>query len=130
MTDTIPLKALKCVFRAVEHRHQGITFDQFSEAFTGWNIRPIEFGGEIIGGVLQNGSEVHLAIEPTWQNKVWLRGITKDILLDVVNHYGKATTKVASNFGLGHRLARLIGFNKTSEHDGITEYELIGVKLD
>jgi hypothetical protein len=113
------MSALQQVYAAVQHRTQ-MPYADFAAAFDDWQIIPIANKGAI----LRRGSEVHIAIDPCHQGRVWLRGIMRSYLSQVIREEGHATTKVMDDHAIGHRLARLLGFRVIAKMNGLTEYQL------
>ena len=116
------MDALRCAYESVKHRLHGMQFDQFGAAFDGWNIQSVEKDGAVIGAVMEKDGELHLAIEPTSQNRTWLRQTVRQAVDAALEKYGTASTKVTDGHMVGHRLAKIAGFYPAKHENGITEY--------
>lgn len=122
-------EAIEIVYESVKPRLGEISLDEFMGVFKDWDVLPIIRNQEIIGAVMKKGSEMHIAIHPRVQNKVYLRGLIRKALEKTLKEHGKVTTKVVKSHLIGHKLALMAGFKKVNEIDGIIEYECVEVKL-
>ena len=117
--------ALELIYNSVKHRLT-IDFDAFAASLAGWDIVPLSHSGEIIGGVLVKGNEIHVGygVAP----KASIRGHIKLTLVNLIARYGSAVTKVASSNSKGLRFCERLGFVKLAEQDGIVLLECNGSK--
>lgn len=122
-------KVIKVVYEAVKSRLTNVSEDDFMASFKDWEILPIIKDEQIIGAVLIKNAEMHIAIHPKLQNKVYLRGIIKKGLENTIKKHGKVTTKVVKTHIIGHKLAKLAGFTQVNETNGVVEYECVEVRL-
>jgi hypothetical protein len=117
--------ALELIYNSVKHR-LAIDFDAFASSLNGWDIVPLSHDGQIIGGVLVKGNEIHVGygVAP----KASIRGHIKLTLANLIARYGSAVTKVASSNSKGLRFCERLGFVKLAEQDGIVLLECNGSK--
>jgi hypothetical protein len=113
---------LECVFASVQSRIQ-CDYAVFERAFTDFELVPIWYRGKTVGAVMRRGPEVHIAIEPTYQGRIWLRPVLQHELQETIKRFGRAVTSVSNDHVIGHRLARLLGFRVTSKDHTMTHYE-------
>jgi len=114
---------VECVYRAISHRLNGMTYPQFQLATMLWEFVPISHQGRTCGAIMKNGMQVHIAIEPESQSKKWLRGVMRKELSKVIDEYGMAETQVMESHEVGHRLAKLLGFERARTVGGIVTYQ-------
>jgi len=117
--------ALKLIYNSVKHRTT-LDLPTFAASLDGWEIVPLSHNGEVIGGVLVKGNEIHVGygVAP----KASIRGHIKHTLAKVIARYGSAITKVVSSNVKGLRFCERLGFVKLAEQDGIVLLECNGSK--
>jgi len=117
--------ALELIYNSIKHRTT-LDLPTFAASLYGWDIVPLSHNGEVIGGVLVKGNEIHVGygIAP----KASIRGHIKLTLANLIARHGSAVTKVASSNIKGLRFCERLGFVKLAEQDGIVLLECNGSK--
>lgn len=112
-----------CIFRALLPRIPNITIDDIKNSFSDWEFIRLTRGNNLVGVALRHASELHLIIDPIYQNSICFVKQCAKIVSETVNKYGYAETKVLESHEVGHRLAKLLGFNITSIDAGVVQYK-------
>lgn len=109
-------RALIMVYESVKHRLT-IGMVEYLEALKDWDVVPLTENGQVIGGVLLKGNEIHVGygIKP----KVSIRGYIRKILGGVIDKHGCALTQVQEKNLAGLRFCERLGFVKLSAQNGI-----------
>jgi hypothetical protein len=109
-------KALKMLFLSVKDR-LNCSFDEFVAAMQGWEIIPLLQADEVIGAVMKQENEIHVGygVKPTGSI---LKHIKKT-LLEIIQQYGFAVTKVTSDNAKGLSFCKRLGFVETSQQENI-----------
>ena len=81
-----------------------------------WHVVAI-VDGEVIGGVMRKGREVHLGIT----RPVFLRGLIRQYMR------GDEVTTVRASHAVGRRFVERLGFVQTGESGEVIRYELKGL---
>lgn len=89
---------------------------QYLEAVKDWVVIPLTEAGQVIGGVLQKGNEVHIGYGK--KPKASIRKHLRATLDPVVQKYGFAVTQVQAENHAGLRFCERLGFVKLSAQDG------------
>lgn len=112
--------ALRVAWQACRNRVP-VSAEAFANAFDGWEVHPIERGGQVVAAVLIKGDEVHAAsIAPG----KWLsRAVLRKSIGAIVDRYGVCRTAVMRDNAAGHAFVRRLGFEPVS-HGEVTQYEL------
>lgn len=108
-------RALIMVYESIKHRTtMGLV--QYLEAVKDWVVIPLTEAGQVIGGVLQKGNEVHIGYGK--KPKASIRKHLRATLDPVVQKYGFAVTQVQAENHAGLRFCERLGFVKLSAQDG------------
>jgi hypothetical protein len=99
------------VYESVKHRLT-VGLVEYLEAIKDWDVIPLTEQGQVIGGVLQKGNEIHVGygVKP----KASIRGDIRKILNGVITKYGYAVTQVQVGNHAGLRVCERLGFVKLS----------------
>lgn len=116
------MSPLECVYESVRHR-VACDYAEFERIFRAFEIVPILYCGDTVGAVMRRGPEIHIAIHPDQQGKIWLRPVLVREMRETLRRHGRAVTSVANEHHTGHRLARMLGFRVTSVDNAMTHYE-------
>jgi len=108
-------RALIMVYQSVKHR-MSMGLVQYLEALKDWDVIPLTEAGQVIGGVLQKGNEVHIGYGQ--KPKASIRKHLRATLDPVVQKYGYAVTQVQAENHAGLRFCERLGFVKLSAQDG------------
>lgn len=89
---------------------------QFMQAMEGWRVVPVTSEGEIVGGVLVKGNEIHIGVTsiPPGAGRVYVR-----VLQSVIAEYGHAVTTVMKNNEAGIAFCKRLGFVVRHENEGV-----------
>lgn len=88
-----------------------LTRAEFEKTLQGWDIEPVEEGGQVIGCFLVKGPELHFA---KWdETSVGRRHLAR--LAELIKEYGYATTRTPKDDERMLRLNRRLGFYQTGE---------------
>lgn len=108
-------RALLMVYESVKHRLD-IGVVEYIEAVKDWDVVPLTERGEVIGGVLSKGNEVHIGYGKKPHTSI--RPHLRRTLGEVLNKYGYAVTTVQAENEAGLRFCKRLGFVKLSEEGG------------
>jgi len=108
-------RALIMVYESVKHR-MTMGLVEYLEALKDWDVIPLTSSGQVIGGVLLKGNEIHVGygVKP----KASIRAHIRATLRRVVDKYGCAVTQVKAENHAGLRFCERLGFVKLSAHNG------------
>lgn len=87
-----------------------MTFDDFKGAVSEWDIEPFEHNGEIIGGVMARGNELHLGLAE--RPKGTIRAGLKRAMAPRLARYGSLTTQVMLDNKRGLQFCERLGFRE------------------
>jgi hypothetical protein len=90
----------------------------FSEFYTGWNVLPLEENGELIGGVLSKGNELHVGYAK--RPRASIRPYIRVILGGALEEHGVVLTSVEPGNTVGLRFCERLGFVKYDEINGVS----------
>ena len=108
-------EALLNIYDAYELDKHGVDEEQFVVGFDGWEVVPVVDKGEIIGGIVISGREVHIGITRTPAPKA-ARLITQ-VLNRIVDEEKVATTTVRQSNEKGLKFCKRLGFITTGGPD-------------
>lgn len=108
-------RALIMVYESVKHR-LNIGIAEYIEAVRDWDIAPLTENGEIIGGVLSKGNELHVGYGK--KPRASIRPYVKKILGSTLDKYGYVVTSVMIENKAGLRFCERLGFVKYGEEGG------------
>lgn len=108
-------RALIMVYQSVKHRI-AIGLVDYLEAVKDWHVIPLTSQGEVIGGVLQKGNEIHVGygVKP----KASIRGHIRNALNEIIAQHGYAVTQVQAENRAGLRFCERLGFVKLGAQNG------------
>lgn len=108
-------RALVMVYESVKHRLT-IGLVEYLEAAKDWDVVPVTELGQVIGGILLKGNEIHVGcgVKPIGCIRAYIRSI----LGGVIDKYGCALTTVQAENLAGLRFCERLGFVKLSTNDG------------
>ena len=108
-------RAFIMVYKSIKHRTT-IGLVQYLEAVKDWDVIPLTESGQVIGGVLQKGNELHVGygVKPKASTRRYIR----QVLNDVIAKHGYAVTQVQAENHAGLRFCERLGFVKLSAQDG------------
>ncbi len=90
--------------------------DQYFEAVKSYDVVPLTERGEVVGGVLMKGREVHIGYGT--KPKASIRAHLRATLGELLKRYGYVLTTVQSENIVGLRFCKRLGFVKLGEEDG------------
>lgn len=111
-------RAMLMVYTSVKDRlTMGVV--EFLDVLKDWDVVPLTESGQVIGGVLIKGNEVHIGygVKP----KSSIRGHLRATLKEVLDKHGYAVTIVEADHLAGLRFCERLGFVKLSTQDGIVQ---------
>ncbi len=112
------------ITRALRDRLPTLTTETVVQTFATWELIPLTRKDSLVGVILRKENEVHIIIDPEFHNTICFLKQCKKVLAETIAKYGYAYTKVVDNHKIGHRLAKILGFNEAG-HDGTsTHYKL------
>jgi hypothetical protein len=88
----------------------------YIEAVRDWDVVPLTEQGEIIGGVLSKGNELHVGYGK--KPRASIRPFVKQILGGALDKYGYVVTSVMAENKAGLRFCERLGFVKYGEEGG------------
>lgn len=106
---------IEVIYKSVEHRAP-FTLAQFGQALHGWDVLPLEENGELIGGVLSKGNELHVGYAK--QPRASIRPYIRAILGAALEKHGTVLTSIQSENIVGLRFCERLGFVKIHEEGG------------
>jgi hypothetical protein len=112
----------ECIANALSPRNANITRELVQATFKDWEIIKLNRNGNMVGVILRKNAEVHIVIEPTYQNSICFIGQSRKILNETIAKYGYAETKVLTTHTTGHRLAKILGFTQTGIDQNMVRY--------
>lgn len=110
------------ITRSMKQRYNNISSDNVKQTFATWELIPVIRNNSLVGVALRKDAELHLIIDPSYQNTICFAKQCKVIVAETIAKYGYAETKVTDTHTLGHRLAKILGFNKTSITNNVVSY--------
>lgn len=108
-------RALIMIYESVKDR-LGIGVVEYIEAVKDWDVIPLTEQGEVIGGVLSKGNELHVGYGK--KPRASVRPFIKQILGSALDKYGYVVTSVMVGNKAGLRVCERLGFVKIGEDDG------------
>ena len=111
------------IVRALKPRISEINSDMAKQTFATWELIPIMRDTTLVGVALRKQAELHIIIDPTYQNTICFLKQAKQIVAETIAKYSYAETKVIDSHILGHRLAKILGFSVTDSSDNIVSYK-------
>jgi len=108
-------RALIMIYESVKHR-LGIGVAEYIEAVKDWDVVPLTERGEVIGGVLSKGNELHVGYGK--KPRATIRPFVKQILGGALDKYGYVVTSVMAENKAGLRFCERLGFVKYGEEGG------------
>ena len=101
--------ALYLIYQSVRDR-VAMSFADFTNAVSEWDIKPVTYRGEIIGGFMTRGNEVHVGLAEKPHGA--LRSVFRQIVAPVLREHGALTTQVMLNNPKGLQFCERIGFKE------------------
>jgi hypothetical protein len=111
------------IVRALKPRIAQLTDKDIQHTFASWELIPLMRNTNLVGVALRKESELHLIIDPEFQNTICFLKQSKQIVEETIAKYGYADTKVSNEHTLGHRLAKILGFNVVGTDLETTHYK-------
>lgn len=111
------------IVRALKPRIGSIDLDKVQATFATWELIPLTRGNVLVGVALRKETELHLIIDPQYQNTICFIRQCKQIVAETIAKYGYADTKVVNEHVLGHRLAELLKFKLITSNAEMTYYK-------
>jgi hypothetical protein len=106
------VKALQKIYESVKDRLP-FGFEQFAENVKDWEILPVMHRGELIGGVMIKGNELHVGFAK--KPKASIRGNIKEVMLPLLEKHGFVITYVSKNNLNGLKFCKRLGFVELSQ---------------
>lgn len=104
------------VYESVKHRiSMGLV--EYIEALKDWTVTPLTENGEVIGGVLSKGNEVHVGLGKKLKSSA--RRYIRGCLNKTLDNYGFALTSVQAQNSGGLRFCQRLGFVQVGEANGV-----------
>jgi len=110
------------IVRALKPRISSISLGTVQATFASWELIPLTRGNVLVGVALRRETELHIIIDPQFQNTICFLKQSKQIVNETIAKYGYADTKVSQEHILGHRLAKVLGFKETGSDDATVHY--------
>lgn len=107
--------ALYLIYQSVRDRI-ALTFQDFTRAVDEWDIEPFEHRGEIIGGVMARGNELHLGLAERPHSSI--RAGLRRAMSERLARYGTVVTQVMEDNERGLQFCKRIGFKEVGRADG------------
>lgn len=107
--------AIKLVYKSVKGRAP-FALEEFVQMLRLWEVVPLYENGQIIGGVLLKGNELHVGYGE--KPKASIRQHVRKTLGAVLDKYGCAVTSVMAENKAGLRFCERLGFVKYGEEGG------------
>jgi hypothetical protein len=111
------------IVRALKPRLMHFNAEQAKLTFATWELIPIMRETTLVGVALRKEAELHIIIDPTYQNTICFLKQSKKIVAETIAKYSYAETKVTKSHIIGHRLAKILGFSETSSSDDVVCYK-------
>ncbi len=112
--------ALRVAWQACRERAP-MPLQDFIRAFDGWDVLPVEHGGEVVAAVLMRGDEIHAASLTPGK---WITSrLMRESIGQLLQKHGKCTTTVMQDNHAGDAFVRRLGFVKTQDGE-VMRYEL------
>lgn len=108
-------EAIKMVYKSIKGRAP-FDLQSFVEMLRTWDVIPLLEDGQVIGGVLSKGNELHVGYGE--KPKASIRRYVKEILNQTIDKYGFAITTVQPQNSAGLRFCERLGFVKVGENHG------------
>ncbi len=110
-------------FEAVKDRlPSGFSFEQFLSKVTRFSFIPVKLKGKVVGAIMADGPEVHVAVLPE-AHKRWFNRTISRWLDRRLTKFGKLVTKVLDDHAIGHEFAIRLGFRAVRHAGNVTFYE-------
>ena len=108
-------QALVMVYESVKER---VPYEQdaFIAALKTWDVTPLVEQGEVIGGVLTKGNELHVGYGR--KPRASIKPHIKKTLNELITRYGCAITLVNADNKAGLRFCERLGFVRVSQKNG------------
>jgi hypothetical protein len=90
--------------------------DVFIAAVKDWDVTPLVEQGEVIGGVIAKGNELHVGYGR--KPRASIKSHIKKTLNELIAKYGCAVTLINADNKAGVKFCERLGFVKLSEKDG------------
>jgi len=101
--------ALYLIYQSVRDR-VAMSFADFAAAVREWDIRPVSCNGEVIGGFMVRGNEVHVGLAE--KPRAALRSVFRQIVAPLLKQYGWLSTQVMLDNEKGLQFCKRIGFEE------------------
>lgn len=111
------------IVRALKPRLENIDILTVKETFATWELIPIVRDKVLVGVALRKQAELHIIIDPSYQNTICFIKQAKQIVNETIAKYNYAETTVADSHNMGHRLAKILGFSVTDSSNNIVCYK-------
>lgn len=114
MTITVkPLReeAIKVGYEATKDRLP-IDFGAWRKALSSWDVQAFCDGEKVVGMLMTQGPELHVAILPEARGKWLSRRLIREVFGPLLERYGAAKTKVAPGNRKGDDFVSRLGFEK------------------
>lgn len=122
----IETEALRAAFYACKARADasGLSEEKFISGFVGWEIIPVVVGGNIVGSVMLNGPEMHVAVSEFVRRKWATPALWRKVIDKTLDQYGFAVTSAMEGNAQGLEFVKRIGFVEISRHGGVIVFRL------
>lgn len=114
------------------HRNSAPDIDicRFAMIFGEWDFVPLYNVAEIIGVMMVNQNEIHVAIDAQFQRMVpFRRVVVADAMQKILDEYGCVVTVVQNTDEQSKRFVERVGFVPEQAGDLVTQYKLTEIKL-
>ena len=111
------------IVRALKPRIENLTHETIKNTFATWELIPLTRNNKLVGVALRKHAELHLIIDPQFQNTICFLKQSKQIVKETIAKYSYAETKVVHEHTLGHRLAKILGFSVVDRNESVTHYK-------
>lgn len=107
------MDAVQAIYESVKERTD-MSLEAFSEAIKGWEIIPIKYHNEVIGGIMLKDNEIHVGSKtPEFSTRSYMH-----LLNRLLRQYGEVVTSVMKDNLKGLEFCKRLGFVVDREEQG------------
>ena len=101
--------AIHLIYQSVRDR-VAMSLAEFTKAMAEWEVEPFEHRGEIIGGVMARGNELHLGLAERPHSSI--RAGLRRAMSERLARYGTVVTQVMQQNERGLQFCKRLGFKE------------------
>lgn len=102
--------------------------ESFDSEMESWEIRPMMVGDTCIGVIMNQGPEIHVALDRRGALKHAAK-IIHECLVKGIEQHGHLTTRASRDNAEVHRFLSRLGFEVTHEESGCSFYRIDHIKI-